>query len=624
MGRPDGRAAVAAFCELTKRRPYKWQERLLCRWFARGVKLRVGLFELHAEGRVDAVYFRGELVDPNAPPPEGDAVQPAFLIATSAGEVGVDLDADHIVCDLVPWERMVQRLGRVNRRASPGEALIDVFCRIPLEDAEDTADAARLARWRAPFDSAAWPIGSDGRRDASPGMLHRLKDVPTIQAILKAAASEEPLRPALTRALVEAWSMTSLPVHPGRPEVEPWLRGWVKDEPQTRVVWRRLLPARPDDDDKKNRKKTLSDFFQYAPPHISEILETLTSDVVDTLQKRAKTLASPKHQDKLDHAIPAVGAVILSRRGEVDEVLPLYDLSQPARQLFGTLAGRTIVVDARLGGLDAAGLLDSTIETAPTTLDGEGSQAWGAEFLQAAGYRVRAVPANEQPDHEWPVEWRWRMVADDDTEDGDEIRVEVWRRSGATRGDPSIARIAQRLAQHHDWTASEADAIARRLTLPEEHRKMLVAAAAVHDAGKARELWQRAMRAPRDEGRPYAKTAGGGIPGLLEINGQTYRHEFGSLRDAESDPMILALPEDLRDLALHLVAAHHGFARPVIAAVDPDNAPSASAALVRAAALRFARLQARWGPWGLAWWEALLRAADWAASRELNERAEDP
>ena len=40
---------------------------------------------------------------------------PIFVVATSAGEVGVDLDADHMVCDLVAWERMVQRLGRVNR-----------------------------------------------------------------------------------------------------------------------------------------------------------------------------------------------------------------------------------------------------------------------------------------------------------------------------------------------------------------------------------------------------------------------------------------------------------------------------------------------------------------------------
>ena len=41
---------------------------------------------------------------------------PTFLVATSAGEVGVDLNADHMVCDLVAYERMVQRLGRVNRR----------------------------------------------------------------------------------------------------------------------------------------------------------------------------------------------------------------------------------------------------------------------------------------------------------------------------------------------------------------------------------------------------------------------------------------------------------------------------------------------------------------------------
>ena len=49
-----------------------------------------------------------------------------FLFATSAGEVGVDLDADHMVCDLVAWERMVQRLGRVNRRGD-GEANIVVI-----------------------------------------------------------------------------------------------------------------------------------------------------------------------------------------------------------------------------------------------------------------------------------------------------------------------------------------------------------------------------------------------------------------------------------------------------------------------------------------------------------------
>lgn len=52
--------------------------------------------------------------------------RPAFLFATSAAEVGVDLDADHMVCDLVAWERMVQRLGRVNRRGD-GDAHVIVI-----------------------------------------------------------------------------------------------------------------------------------------------------------------------------------------------------------------------------------------------------------------------------------------------------------------------------------------------------------------------------------------------------------------------------------------------------------------------------------------------------------------
>ncbi len=53
-----------------------------------------------------------------------------------------------------------------------------------------------------------------------------------------------------------------------------------------------------------------------------------------------------------------------------------------------------------------------------------------------------------------------------------------------------------------------------------------------------------------------------------------------------------------------------------------DAPPSALEARARDVALRFARLQKRWGPWGLAWWEALLRAADQQASREIDRRGE--
>ena len=38
-----------------------------------------------------------------------------ILVCTSAGEVGLDISADHMVCDLSTFESMAQRLGRVNR-----------------------------------------------------------------------------------------------------------------------------------------------------------------------------------------------------------------------------------------------------------------------------------------------------------------------------------------------------------------------------------------------------------------------------------------------------------------------------------------------------------------------------
>ena len=150
-------------------------------------------------------------------------------------------------------------------------------------------------------------------------------------------------------------------------------------------------------------------------------------------------------------------------------------------------------------------------------------------------------------------------------------------------------------------------------------------AARLHDEGKRGRNWKRAFHVEH-----YAKKLG--IPGqplaktprfnwaLLD----GYRHEFGSLPYAKDDPEVKSLPEELQDLALHLIAAHHGHARPLIATRGCDDAPpSVLEERAREVALRYARLQQRWGPWGLAWWEALLRAADAQASRANDEREND-
>ena len=534
---------------------------------------------------------------------------PAFLIATSAGEVGVDIDADHMVCDLVAWERMVQRLGRVNRAGRTEPAIVDVFAAVAKDDFEDDV-ADQLDILRAPFESPLWPIGEDGRRQAGPDELRDLQNNLQFAALTSAATTPEPLRPELSSALVDAWAMTSLEHHTGRPKVEPWLRGWVEQVPQGWIVWRRVLPIR---EGEEPDLQLLNEFFEAIPPHLTELLETEAYRIAEVLKARSAAVSK-----LLENAAPdgsystlrQLAAVVLDARGEVIQLLSLTELKEADPD---KLAGNIVVVDARLGGLSRDGLLDSGAAEAPGTLDAIGKETplWDEARLRSVGRRLRIVAPDSEAYKGWVREAGWPTKTDEASDAPDEWRVErlLW---ALTEGDAARMRKAQELKEHLNWAADEADRITNALGLSDEFRRMVRATATLHDYGKDRDVWQNAMGAPR-AGRPFAKTDGRRADGRT-LGG--YRHEFGSLRDAESELSRID-DEHLRDLAHHLIAAHHGFARPVIPPIDPADPPSLASTRSQAAALRFARLQREWGPWGLAWWESLLRAADWAASARL-------
>jgi CRISPR-associated endonuclease/helicase Cas3 len=572
---------------------------------------------------VFARFKPGAAVDP-----EG---RPAFLVATSAGEVGIDLDADDLVCDLVAWERMVQRFGRVNRRQTPGEARIVVIPVAKEKEAEDEIGDADLARFRAPFDSPFWPMGEDGTKDASPFALRQLKLTPELQHELDAASTPAPLRPPLRRPTLEAWSLTMLEQHTGRPKVQPWLRGWAKVDPQTTVIWRRLFPLRAGEEGQAPTRELRNFFESAAPPHFSEALDAPSWRVAQLLRDRANAwrkaeLKTGGEQSAVEQADdrdsgerkhqPVI--VVLTPDIEVVEILTASRLAElDADGLTRLVANGTVIIDTRLGGLDSNGLLDSKATTEPDTIDTQPESRWELPLNKTVARRITfgdrpaAVDGWRLDDFQW---------AASDGDDADGLWVELWRGIGPNPGDPAIGGKAQALVAHHRDTGIQARRIAASLGLTSPWRELLIATAEAHDLGKDRKIWQDAMGAPLGADRPYAKTTGGGDG--RRLNG--YRHEFGSLRDVLRSPpaylpLAIADDPDLTDLALHLILAHHGWARPSIKAYDPDQIPSQSEPLAREAALRFARLQARWGPWGLAWWEALVRAADWAASRELNE-----
>jgi CRISPR-associated endonuclease/helicase Cas3 len=138
-----------------------------------------------------------------------------------------------------------------------------------------------------------------------------------------------------------------------------------------------------------------------------------------------------------------------------------------------------------------------------------------------------------------------------------------------------------------------------------------------HDQGKNRHCWQRAI-GNRDPTHPVAKSGNARFNHIL--NGG-YRHEFGSLLDVSADAGLD--PQPWRDLVLHLIASHHGHGRPQFSerTFDREQALDANRDAALEAMRRFACLQARYGWWGLAWLEALLKAADGIVSAGLDEGA---
>lgn len=556
----------------------------------------------------------------------GSVVQsqrPAFVVATSAGEVGVDLDADHVVMDSVPFERVVQRLGRVNRLGGDNRVAEIILIHGSDDDARRQSCTSLLRHL---------PVVAGDSRFASPTALAALKAAHP--EAVREASTPEPLYPALGRALVDAWSMTSLVRHTGRPQVRPWLRGWTEDDPQTTLVWRMKIPARLSGEPATAAE--VAAFFEAAPPHLSETLETNTDSVVSWLIDRGRKLGrrladetagsvggSSTGTDRWERS--TVVAIALAPAGDDPLVLRLDDLLDSAESMRAknslrrSILERILVVNARLGGLSPDGIFDpSSSDPVTPTLDGEedADHAW----QEVVGWRVLTVGDEyEGGDPDWQKPHFFDLVRGAEGEPLQRLVVEKRRSDFETEDERALSPVrAQLLDVHQEWTAAEARQLVASLGLEGEIGAAIILAARLHDEGKRARRWQQAFNAP--DGKVYAKTRG---PIRQQILGG-YRHEFGSLAWVERDEAFKRLSAEIQDLVLHLVAAHHGRARPLIDTAGCENAPpSALEFRAQQVARRFARLQRRFGPWGLAWLESIVRAADARASRANDEGQED-
>lgn len=221
-------------------------------------------------------------------------------------------------------------------------------------------------------------------------------------------------------------------------------------------------------------------------------------------------------------------------------------------------------------------------------------------------------------------------------------------------GSTSSAARPQLLTEHSVEVRDLARRFAEALALPERVATTVALAAHWHDTGKVEQRFQAMLhdgdnlgalsgdyraKSGRDWRDPVARQAArlAGLPA-------GFRHEAVSGRLAQA-----VVNEDLQlaeqidpDLLHHLIVSHHGHARPLLPAINDASAPAVDSDLfemaewgsarMRSASVkgdvhqvdwdhptRFQRLNERYGWWGLALLEALVRLADMECSSRIAD-----
>ena len=542
-----------------------------------------------------------------------------YLVCTSAGEVGVNISADHMVCDLSTFESMTQRFGRVNRFGDCDDTQIDVVYPKEFSKKDKKTDSVKVSELDQRRKKTL-ELLKQLKGDASPASLGKLDPATCREAFAPTPA----ILPA-TDILFDAWALTTIREKlPGRPPVEPYLRGISEWQPsETHVAWREEVEI-----------ITGPLLERYTP---KDLLEDYPLKPHELLRDRSDRVFAHLQQIAAEHRGAPVW--IMDMRDSV-KVTTLGKLTEADKRSINHM---TILLPPCVGGLTVTGTLDGAAARKKSKVGevAESDQAtppdkglrhdvadeWLKDKNCTVKRRVRLWDKAPVPDD-------MRRVRSIDTnpeagEDEEAVGRRFWhwyaRPRSADDDGSRTARTAQELAPHLQAVEREAREIVTRLGMlqnnPAEAQAVIVAAK-WHDLGKKRDVWQRSI----GNLNPDVVLAKSGL-GMQPWDICTYRHEFGSLIDASALSEFQNLDGETKQLVLHLIAAHHGRARPHFPedeAFDPERNGQEADSLACETPRRFARLQRKYGRWGLAYLESLVRAADYAVSAGLGESIIEP
>lgn len=558
-----------------------------------------------------------------------------YLICTSAGEVGCNFSSTHLICDLTTYESMAQRFGRVNRFGEFDHSQIHIVHPAKLDEM-NPYDERRLKT-----------LGLMRRleRDASPRSLNtRLTRKERGDAF-----SPDPDMLLTSPCLFDAWALTSIrDKMPGRPLIEAYLHG-IEDDvvKETQFAWRNEVDwfgSNIDQDD-------VDAIFECMPLRPHELLRIPTEGkgrAYDQLQK-------------LSQRDPDLPVWVIEPDGSIDTRKKIGELvlKRGANYLV-PLDSRVVLLPPKAGALTPHGTLDGGESYR------EDQKYDVAEAKDSTKFRVELRVGEDEKVHAEFLLDRDEASSDVDEEslkdiqiekgelkDRDKILVAKMKDMGrSTRvdfsakrnddaaddlvvgpyeylifrevGSPSQKKLASAewpsLVRHGKEVRDCAVKFCEKLGIEPWLAKAIVFAAAYHDLGKRRPAWQ--LGAGNKKANAYvAKTIHGRPPEKLN----RYRHELGSVLDLMTTEEFVEefkkLTDEQRNIVLHLIICHHGRGRPFFdlgELHDPDVADELVQKIAEEMPGRFARLQQKFGRWGLAYIESILRAADIFDSQRIE------
>jgi CRISPR-associated endonuclease/helicase Cas3 len=608
--------------------------------------------------------------------------KPIILVSTQCIEVGADFSFDALVTEAASLDALRQRFGRLNRMGAPGAAHATILVRdrdIKEGQSDPIYGTAIPECWSLLTDNTS-------RKEVDFGIdaLDRFLNGFGVEDCLKCLASR-PSAPILLPAHLDLLCQTA-PAPAIEPDVSLFLHGTKRSPPEARVVWRADLSR----DNSRNWKEVVA----LCPPVSGEMLAV-------PLYRLSAWLGNKEMQDEGGSDVEGAGGDGgTAETNDISEWSRPFmiwrgrDQSEITNRPQAIKPSDVVVVPAEYGisalgqsapaetcGKDGLDLWEFSWTTsgkqAALRLNGRVLQPWlynsvlkrlievcegtdwEHESLQEAIDAVISYEpsAAEEPLPQWLLDLLGK-VRDGRTEDHPAGGIVLFAKSGSDRDaeldlfadddDLLSANDAEiSLAVHTASVERAVEKIANRC-LPPDFLGPLLGAARWHDVGKLDERFQLILRQgneiTNELGRPLAKSAfvptsparretirsAAGLP-------KGFRHEILSSQLLERYVDLVA-GEQVPDLLLHLVASHHGHARP-FAPVVPDPAPPAvsgqhdgvvialSAAdrlrLAEACSVnvsdRFWRLSRQYGWWGLAYLEAVLRLGDWYGSEQIVE-----